>query len=529
MANRYYDGNNGNDSNDGSTPALAKLTRNAAVTASSAGDKVIAVNGIQIAPGGYANYNDDRIESAQDYRQAIRQPNSVSNGGSETGYVARIPAGRLAANNPVVIENQVLDGINEVGSALQLDDQSQTIVTELRGCEFKNSTTYGFVGFDKAGVQEMINCKISGPKPSAGYIAYTGSLSSRANQTMKYLGLECDVDPITSSGTILKASQVTAPTNTLDFHITRMTGTFDVSNSAVVTLVDLFSKDKIVIQNCNLTMNGDGTEGSTLGLRVDGKGVGYETSDVDISNNTIYFNINLGYAISYGQSTSVSYIDGGSVSGNLVVGKYYAGTETPHNYVMGRGTVGDLKANVSVDGYVGYLISRTDSCNVVGNLAYDCYGPSYYIKGTTLCDVRDNVAVVSSKYLQHERGIISVSDQGGANTAGATISQNLVIVEDVDNIHSLAQITDASQVCTYERNTYIIPDTVDVSTALLFAYQSSSSTDTLAQWNARTEVTTDIIVQLPLSEIQSMIAGYNPITVSGGAPSTIISNKIITR
>jgi hypothetical protein len=59
MANKYYDGNNGSDSNDGSTPALAKLTRNAAVSASSAGDKVIAVNGIQIADTGHYNFNDD--------------------------------------------------------------------------------------------------------------------------------------------------------------------------------------------------------------------------------------------------------------------------------------------------------------------------------------------------------------------------------------------------------------------------------------------------------------------------------------
>tara|TARA_R110001606_G_scaffold399207_1_gene581600 strand:+ start:71 stop:1900 length:1830 start_codon:yes stop_codon:yes gene_type:complete len=525
MANKYYDGNNGSDSNDGSTPALAKLTRNAAVSASNAGDKVIAVNGIQIAPGGYANYNDDRIESAQDYRKAIIQPNSASNGGSETAYVGRIPSGRLAANNPAIIENRVFDGINEVGAAFQLDDQSQTIVTEIRGCEFKNSNSYGFVCFDKAGVLDLINCKISGPKPSAAYLGFTGSLSSRANQTIKFQGLECEVDPITASTAILAISQVATPTNTLDLHVTGMSGLFNVSNNASIYLLNLVSKDKINVQGCKLTITGDETEQSAIGIRVAGKASGYETSDIDISNNTIYFSSGVGYAISYGDSTVDSHITGGSVSGNVVVGKYYPGVQTPHNFVMGQGTVGNLTGNISVDGYVGYLISKTDSCNVIGNLAYDCYGPNFYIKGTTLCEVKDNIAVVSSKYTQHERAIISVTEQGGVDTAGANIKQNYVVVEDVSKIHSLAQITDANQVCAFERNTYIIPDTVDLSTAQLFSYQSFSPTDTLAQWNARSEVTNDVIVQLPLSEVKNIIASYTPSGIDIPRAVTYISSQ----
>jgi len=525
MANKYYDGNNGSDSNDGSTPALAKLTRNAAVSASNAGDKIIAVNGIQIAPGGYANYNDDRIESAQDYRKAIIQPKSASNGGSETNYVGRIPSGRLAANNPVIIENRVFDGINEVASAFQLDDQSQTIVTEIRGCEFKNSNSYGFVCFDKAGVLDLINCKISGPKPSAAYLGFTGSLSSRADQTIKFQGLECEVDPITASTAILSISQVATPANALDLHVTGMSGSFNVSNNASLTVLNLISKDKINIQGCKLNITGDETEQNSIGIRAFGKGSGYETSDVDISNNTVYFSSGVGYAISYGDSTADSHIAGGSVSGNTVVGKYYPGSQTPHNYAMGQGTVGNLTGNISVDGYVGYLISKTDSCNVVGNLAYDCYGPNFYIKGTTLCEVKDNIAVVSSKYTQHERAIISVTEQGGVDTAGANIKQNYVVVEDVSKIHSLAQITDANQICAFERNTYIIPDTVDLSTAQLFSYQSFSPTDTLAQWNDRSEVTNDVIVQLPLSEVKNIIASYTPSGIDIPRAVTYISSQ----
>jgi len=512
MANKYYDGNNGSDSNDGSTPALAKLTRNAAVSASIAGDKVIAVNGIQIADTGHYNFNDDRVESSQSYRQAIIQPKSASNGGSETNYVARTSAELSSANNPFVIENLTFDGIGEVSQVLSLVEQStaEELVTEVRGCEFKNGLSYNLVGFDRGGTQDFINCKVSGPKPSAAHIAFTGNLSDKANQTIKFQGLELAVDPITSSTVILKASQKTAPTNTLDLHITGMSGSFNVSNNASLTVLELFSKDNIHVQGCKLNITGDETEQNTIGIRVFGKGSGYETSDVDISNNTVYFSSGVGYAISYGDSTADSHIAGGSVSGNTVVGKYYPGSQTPHNYAMGQGTVGNLTGNISVDGYVGYLISKTDSCNVVGNLAYDCYGPNFYIKGTTLCEVKDNIAVVSSKYTQHERAIISVTEQGGVDTAGANIKQNYVVVEDVSKIHSLAQITDANQVCAFERNTYIIPDTVDLSTAQLFSYQSFSPTDTLAQWNARSEVTNDVIVQLPLSEVKNIIASYTP-------------------
>ena len=527
MANKYYDGNNGSDSNDGSTPALAKLTRNAAVSASIAGDKVIAVNGIQIADTGHYNFNDDRVESSQSYRQAIIQPKSASNGGSETNYVARTSADLSSANNPFVIENLTFDGIGEVSQVLSLVEQStaEELVTEVRGCEFKNGLAYNIVGFDQGGTQDFINCKVSGPKPSAAHIAFTGNLSNKANQTIKFQGLELAVDPITASTAILAISQVATPTNTLDLHVTGMSGSFNVSNNASIYLLNLVSKDKINVQGCKLTITGDETEQSAIGIRVAGKASGYETSDIDISNNTIYFSSGVGYALSYGDSGADSHITGGSVSGNVVVGKYYPGVQTPHNFVMGQGTVGNLTGNISVDGYVGYLISKTDSCNVIGNLAYDCYGPNFYIKGTTLCEVRDNIAVVSSKYTQHERAIISVTEQGGVDTAGANIKQNYVVVEDVSKIHSLAQITDANQVCAFERNTYIIPDTVDLSTAQLFSYQSFSPTDTLAQWNDRTEVTNDVIVQLPLSEVKNIIASYTPSGIDIPRAVTYISSQ----
>jgi hypothetical protein len=112
-----------------------------------------------------------------------------------------------------------------------------------------------------------------------------------------------------------------------------------------------------------------------------------------------------------------------------------------------------------------------------------------------------------------------------------------VIVDDISKVQSLAGVF-LNQSATFENNTYIIPDTVDVSTENLFAIGNSaisanSANATLAEWNALNatvngsgvvSVTGDKIIQLPIAEIQAMIEGYKPNVVN--TANTVVDSGV---
>ena len=138
--------------------------------------------------------------------------------------------------------------------------------------------------------------------------------------------------------------------------------------------------------------------------------------------------------------------------------------------------------------------------------------------------------MITGNITQRDRGILAVAPQGSTDTTAVTYQQNLVIVQDTSKIHSLAYIEDSDQACTFTRNTYIIPDTVDVATANLFSYENGAggaANKTLAEWNATSEVTDDVIVQLPASEIQKLINKYRPNKLDFDS-GPMISHDIIT-
>ena len=146
MANRFYDYNNGSSSNDGSTAALAKATRTEAVSASSVGDFVIAVDGIQVpTEETHFQFNDRRNEKGQTYRKAI-----LRSGGS-TDFVARTTSTLAEADSPFIVENLVFDGQNTVDSCFELVEQSagEELITQVKGCEFRNAHPPGKLNIKK--------------------------------------------------------------------------------------------------------------------------------------------------------------------------------------------------------------------------------------------------------------------------------------------------------------------------------------------------------------------------------------------
>lgn len=538
MADAFYDYNNGSSGNSGLTELLPKATRQQAVAVAGAGDNCYALDGIHVHESSHFDFDEDVKDRSLNFRGA-----TLRSGGAESVRVARFSSGLAVIDNPIIMEGFVFDapGSNSgsgVQRAFEFPALALDLTVQFHNCEFINGSTYGLFYTQSQGRLELVNCKFSGTLPSgAGApISLTTSLSSAGNQVVDIQGIEFDLTEISSDKSLLVVQQVGTPSNTLDAYIKSVRGTLAISGATTnVTFIKCQTKDTINIANCNFTVNANDnltdTDGSVVAILAIGNSSGNESSDVNITNNIVNYFSPAGFALSYGQSTVDGHITGGLVAGNSVTGKYYA-LDTPHNILMGQGTAGDCKGNFSRDGFVGILLSITDSCNCTGNTVLDCYGPSLYAKGTTAATVKDNICMVTGKYTQRNLGILSVAPQGATNTTAVTFQENLVIVQDITKIHSLAYIEDASQACTFIRNTYILPDTVDIDTAALFSYESGlagqAANNTLAEWNAQSEVTDDVIITMPVAQIEAMIAANTPATGSGTGSNQIISNNIIS-
>lgn len=519
MADRYYDYNNGSSGNDGSTPALAKSTRSEAVSASTTGDSVIAVDGTHTHESGHFVFDDARDERAQTYRGATLRANAA-----ETSRVARTSGSLTAANNPHLVQGFVFDGTsgNGTNSAFEFSqDASEDLILRNQNCEFISGDTYGILIQMRRGRIELVNAKITGVFASRA-LGATTSLSNDGNQVIDIQGCElAPAETLSGSKKVIELQQVGTPSNTLDLYFKGLRGTIQAATGATVNVLDIRTKDTMNVAGFNLTLQGEGTA-TMSGILMQGNASGYESSTAYITNGFMSFESGAGYGVSLGLSGVDSHITGGLMAGNTVRGKYFA-EQTPHNFVIGQGVAAEGRGNLSIDGYVGFLLSICDDATLVGNVCVDCYGPSIYAKGTTAATIKDNTCVLTGQFTQRDRGILSVAPQGAVNTAGATFQENLVIVQDVSKIHSLAYIEDASQVCAFTRNVYIIPDTVDVGTADLFSYKNGAggaANNTLAEWNAQTEVTSDEIVQMPSAEIARLVT---QLVAQSGAASGLVN------
>jgi len=541
MANRYFDGNNGSSGNDGSTALLAKATIAQAEGASTGGDKVIAVDGAQAHDASYFNFAANRVYSSESYRGATLQPFAT-----QTTYAARSSGSFSAANNPLVIENFVIDGLNQVTQAFEIgQDSGEDTQIRVNGCHILNGTQYGMLINHRRGRVELTNIKLSG-SGAQPMLMTTANLSNDGNQVIDINGVELDGTVSSGSMTGMSITKVNNLTNTLGLTLQGVKGTLTPTGSALGVGVNIKAVDPS-ITNCSFTVDATNTTGTGhFGIVCQGQTVAIASNPI-IANNNINFLANAGYGLALGQSDLNANVTGGEVSGNTVTG-YYDLLETPHGFLMGQGCSGaTMRGNTAQTIYVGYLASKCTSGIIEGNLAYNCHGPSLYIKGCTDITVQDNIAVVdvdATATADTGVGVISVNEQtDGTNTAACTVRRNVVIVDDISKVQSLAGIF-LDQSASFENNTYIIPDTVDVLTEDLFAIgntsiAANSANATLAEWNALSStangvgtvsVTGDKIVQLPVSEIQAMISDYKPVSGGGGgAPSTIISNKIITR
>lgn len=519
----YY-GIGGDDSTGDGSLGNPYLNYDAAVSNSISGDTVALVNSqtlLRHPTAGYT-FDDDRLVGSESYRGG-----TLAAADSAPQSAAATSATLAEANNPFIIDGIRVDGEGSSGpdNALMLAEQSagEAVETRLNNVEIVSGAVYGLLINDRAGRQDINNIKLSGDL-GARFIGATGSLSAKGNQVININSLHMAPNEITGSKKVIELSKADSAVNTLDIVFKGMTGVVNIGAGAIVDLVDLKNVDSTVLSNFDLTINAENAS-NVIGLLVRGRSAANPLSDGKIINGTMRYNCPTGFGVAYGQSTTDNFMTSGEVSAVNIIGKFYPAPSTPHNAVMGQGSTGDLRGGYTQDGYVGWLFS-INTFTASGVLAYDCYGPSFYMKGVVSGALEDCTAVVSGKYTQRDRGVLAVAPQGASDTVALSVNRNTVIVSDIAKIHSLAYLEDALQLATFSNNTYIIPDTVDLDTELLFSYHNGmggAANQTIAQWNANTEVTNDMIVQIPKGDIDQIIQGLNPAeSVSGSIRGSAI-------
>lgn len=513
----YYYGLGGDNSNDGLTPATAWLTLASALTQSTTNDTLIALDGVTLNQTG----SDPWVASAdREYKtQSYRGTEILS---QDATYCARTSSILTAAMGDIVIDGYVFNGRDISNDTFSVERASGEDVTNyFNNCVFKNGVNYTILNRMRRGTQKFVNCKFEGGTGLTSIYENPDQASNDGDQVIEFDG--CEVQgTFDNAGTHgVYVQKVDNLTNTLSVSLKGLHGKCETTGDIGSYFLRLNGIVAPEVSNFNIAVKGEATSNSVYGIYIQSKATA-KTTGFDVQGGFIDFDAPSGFAF-YAVS-DLAAVGGttGTISGVEITGRYFA-SATPHLFSAAEDSNITMKGNKAYDGYVGYLIAETVTNTTTGNLAFDCYGPSYYVKGAVDCTITDNTAIVTRKYTQRDVGIISVTNQGAADTAAATITDNVIIVEDVSKIHSILQTTDSNQVATFGDNTIIIPDTVDVSTALLFAYQSASPNNTLAQWNTNNG-TTDRIVQLPLKELRKKIK-----EIQGNQTSYISCNSYTSR
>ena len=509
MANAYYDYNNGSAGNSGLTALLPKATRGQAASVAGAGDKVICLDGAHVHEADFFAFNDNRLERSENYRGATLRANAT--------YATRVA--RVSGIIDQDVSGFTFDGQSGLGGAVAYAfgfTSSGAVPRKdiVSNGKFIIGEFYGINIEQTIGIQRIINAEIVGDIDGTGVRAIrapSNVLGSDGNHSVIVDGLKLN-NNVTAVGKVLELAKGVAIANTVDLSIKGLNGTLTVSADS--TIVDIKTEDIVSISGFNLTLDVDDGV-SCSGLLVRGSDAANPTSLASIASGTLNFNADTGFGIMLGSSTAAGNgISNGVLSGFTVRGKYTA-TGTPHNCGIGRDVTGVIRGVNSIDGYVGIILSMCADGTAENNLVFDPFGPAIYIKGTTIAAVKYNIAICSGKFIQRDRGIIAVAPQDGTDTANADFLEGLVIVADLDKIHSLASVEDANQVCSFTRYTYIVPEEQYVEGNNYFTYNNGAgaANESLATWNAHVgnlTVTDDIIVPMPQEEIAKLIANSNP-------------------
>lgn len=500
MADVYF-GFGGNDTTGDGSQGNPYLTYFEASLNSVSYDSCILIDGVAVADSisGSMDIGEARYISALNYRAGVITPSIL-----EVNFCVKHTSSIIEAENPHTLDGIVFDGKDQVTTCYESTRIiSQQIESEYRNCEFKGGKANAFRIRIRRGVITIINCLFNGL--STGKVISAQNMAGDGSHNIIISNIA--LNNITSSTSIkgVTLTKIDNLTNSCQVRIENVVGAMghDVIAGAVAAFIEVIGVDSPVISRNKITLTSDHATEKSNGIIVKGLPIAV-TAWTLISDNIVNFFCNDGFGVALGDEL-IATNTSGSITCNNVTGRVLL-THKPVNILVGMSVTAELKGNISRNGYVGYLLSLSTSVDAQDNTAIDCIGASYLVKGTVSSNVIGNLAIITEAVEQIDSGILTVSAQGVTDTLGAVISSNTVIVRDVSKIHALAQITDALQVCTFSDNIYIIPDTVDLLTEILFCHNSLIPNNLFGQWVLQSRVSGDRVFQMPVSAIDDLIA-----------------------
>lgn len=431
----------------------------------------------------------------------------------ETTYTARTDAALSAANNPLILTGLNIDGLGQTDSSLFFaNDPGDVLDIQVVDLTVSNSGANRLIyDTQRSGIVRLHNTRLGSDSTGKWYECANNALA--VNKVVHINGLDVNGRTISGGGFIEKfhISKVNSATAVMEGRISGVKGSVRVigNNTAAVVFV-IENCDTAIFENSSFRVDADQEAQSCTGVRIYG-GSSSPVSTIRISNVYLEYFAHSGHGIFFGNSGTESYVVAGqTVSGCHVKGKYHAST-TPHNISFGQGT--DLISNgmVSEMGYVGFLFGVVANHFASDHVAYDCYGPSFYVKGCTNATIQRNVVVQTGAVQQRDNGLIAVTFQDAINTANCTITDNDIIIVEPTKIASVFQKSNSSQVYTCTNNRIYVPDTLDISTWLGFAYESATANMTFAQWESQLENSGNRIIRMPIGPLRELALSYKPV------------------
>jgi hypothetical protein len=538
MATEYINATAGLDANSGASPALAWQSTQKANTSATTNDTIQAATDTYNAngTGGYG-------QTFHSLTRPLTWTAATTGGARLTNTAAGNPVCFVSAlGNGVALNFNgiVFDANNFTQYAFSNADMGANVWNiTWTSCEFKNPLIRGslLIGL-KAGAFVFSGC------------TYTVSTSATGGSGVVY-GMDGDgatlgasaVVSITHTNPIINitSNTITAygiyqdvsavPTNAVTYVVDGLSGQINVTDATHFSCAVFNKISGVTIKNsANLTVACSTTTNSAFGFLVVGFSALYVNTSPVITNNAMTCVFPSGFGIALGNPSTANFVTGGTLTGNNLVGTYYA-SSTPHGIAVGMQTsVATFAGNTARGFYVNFIASLTTSGTGKNNISYDSYGADFYAKGCTAFTFTANTAVQTGKYARRNLAPFAIDSQGGVVTVATTFSNNTFICAepDITRINALFNITVNSN-GTVSGNTYYIPDTIADSAQLFWVGGSEGNRGgtgyTITQWRTGTAgsvsatngtgtiaVSGETIIKLPLAQLQIMAAGgSNPI------------------
>lgn len=466
-------------------PGKQYATVAAAQTAASAGDT------IEIEDGTYVGTDLD-ADGYMRLRKAvtIRARNAGAVTFAVSGAQTALVRAQSGFDGDAVVQGIRLDA-DDCTYAVQLDNiTSGTPSVTLEECPFEgNPTTQPINDSCRRGVFQAIGCSVSG----GWQYFYRGSasLGETANKTV--LIDDCDIT-LSRAGAITaiecyrysagapQAVLLTAKRNRISVENTAGTGT--------AIGIDSRGNDNPLLESNDIIVSG-ATATSCYGIFARAQNSNATCHDAVVRRNSIQFLTAAGYAIALNNPVTAgdaaNQMFDPECYENIIEGMYWE-SATPHGLAIGQCLDARVWGNHVERVVAGYLLSICTDAILYGNLATDCRGWSYLVKGATRGYVVQNTAAYSTADYVPTNPFIHVRAQDAVNTDSTAVAGNRVVVAgqaNMDGASAFAKI-DASQVCSFDSNCY----GTDATIAEPFA-NGSTGLD-LAGWNTLSNVSGEI-------------------------------------